>query len=232
MNIFQQRLIAGWTDLPKDPYFASVKLLLNGVTLDDTGPSHITGTAHGAASLASPGKFGSTTLRNSTGGSGSYVSYPITFTGGLNQDRTIEFFYQTLGGITNPTLWTASGAVYNPGCQAQTTPSPYFPIWNYRQSAQIAVATGTLQSAWSFVVLQQRRSTFEVSAYVDGIRVSNYADSATWEAINSVTALNIIGPITGAGLNGGMQCFRWTEGVARYSGATCPVPTTFFPELG
>lgn len=85
-------------------------------------------------------------------------------------------------------------------------------------------ATAFTHNAWNYVALSVDAG--EASLYLNGTRV------ATYSGINDAAS----SPIQFAGGTGGSanwdaywDAFRFTKNVARYSGTTCPVPTSAWP---
>jgi hypothetical protein len=80
--------------------------------------------------------------------------------------------------------------------------------------------------SWKHYVAQRAAGVF--SAYIDGVRTFTTAYTVNL-ASRSTLYVGVRNDATYAFINGRIAALRITKGVARYSGATCAVPTTFFP---
>jgi hypothetical protein len=214
-----------------DPYFSSVELLLHcdgadaSTTFTDHSANGYTVTATGNAQIdTAQSKFGGASCL--LDGTGDYLSIadaaPLQMGSG---DFTIECWvrFNSLAGsftIFGKSVYATGGIdLISDGT------SLYFDMQTTRGSvtlASLALSTGTW---YHFACV---RSGSSCVLYIDGVSKATLTSSAN---INSAVAFNIGSAApnySGFDLNGWIDDFRVTKGVARYTSAFTP-PTAAFP---
>lgn len=168
-------------------------------------------------------------LQGQTAGQGlRFVQLASELTFGTG-DFTIEYWWYMTTGNANQNMF-----------DPRTTGTQLLPLIYLDASSKlryfvngadrITGGTAVSQNAWHFIALSKLSgSTYlyldgaqEGSTYTDG---NNYISSTNWYFSGQV-----IGGSNGSGAAGFWQDIRITKGVGRYSGATCTVPTTPFPD--
>jgi hypothetical protein len=227
-----------------DPYFSSVKFLLQGGYAD--GTTTMTNLGNGSLTLSRPTgsaewkttqtKFTSSSLY--LDGSSNVNIANAADIQATTGDWTWEFWaYQTgrparygvmIGGSGNsPTYvvrWTMSD-------NAQSYATPYFYVEAWQNSSVFMggnyqdAADSFTQNAWHHFVFQRYQDDF--STYIDGVRTGYYNNSLTLETVSDVRIGSTYGNTQF--FQGYMDGIRFTKGVARYSGSTLTVPTAAFP---
>jgi phage-related protein len=207
--------------VPLDPSFSSVSLLLhmdgsNGsTTFTDSSSNTLTVTANGNAQIsATQSKFGGAS--GSFDGTGDYLS--LTMSGGLGSgDFTIEFWYYKTAD---------SGFLFN--SRTSGTGADGVDIRHDLQltTAGVFIFGGVTVStnAWHHVAFVRSGST--ITRYIDGSADGTATNTTNYNG----SALRIGGSEHGniGYLNGYMDDFRITVGVARYTANFTP-PTAAFP---
>lgn len=227
---------------PGDEYWDDVTLLLNGedATIADVSTASTAITVNSSVTQStSVYKYGSGSLRFDEGGAGGIPGNSITYSRpAITGDFTIEtwwrpdqFNYHVSGGseylwsfgnysssTLHPLLWVnqASGAGTNP-------------TFNFYVEGQIRIeSTATLTAgAWHHVAVTRSNSTYEL--FIDGVSQGTYAGSSSTIPSSTVYIGRRWTDISGNyySLNGHLDDFRFTTGVARYTAAFTP-PTASF----
>lgn len=219
-----------------DPLFANVTLLLhcdgaNGATtLTDSGPLGLTSTLSGSAQLAtSQKKFGASSL---TPGNGE-VSFTSALPGFGTSDFTIELqaYFITASGAAQPGLFQLdTGGGYNAASYSSTLAvlcdgGSAWTVYGAGGThfSGVAIATGV----WHHVALERYDGTLKL--YVNGAEVLSVADSFNYYLGGG----GVIGSYYSSGysLDGYIDEFRITKGIARYQGPFTP-PTAPFEGAG
>ena len=218
------------TKVPVDPFRSQVSLLLHGdgtngsTTITDSSPTPKTVTAFGNAQISTAqSKFGGSSI--AFDGTGDYLttSQNNDFTVGTG-DFTIEF-------------WVWVPAIPTTGFPAICISNSATPInqlfINFRNNNTIALTTGfsvfavspgIAASTWSHIAVV--RSSGNTVAYTQGIGGSPVACSIDFAG----NAFFIGGAASGNWINGYIDDFRITKGVARYTSNFTP-PTAPFPDI-
>lgn len=228
-----------------DPYFSNVSLLLhmdgsNGsTTFTDSSPSPKTVTANLNAQIStSQSKFGGASgyFGNANSYSGLTIPYSSAFDFGAG-DFTIECFVYKLSDNSNYSrIWSANADIYhqvdiligNTGALA-VTGTTTGSSWNAFSNSNIAIVSNN-----QLVHIAVVRSGGNVYAFIDGVRYTLTTTLGTSALVNGsggATTRSIGGQTAGASarsLNGYIDEFRVTKGVARYTANFTP-PTAAFP---
>ena len=219
-----------------DPLFANVTLLLhcdgaNGATtFTDSGPLGLASTVGGSAQLTTgQKKFGPSSLAPGNG--------EVSFTSALpsfgTSDFTIELqaYFITASGAAQPGLFQLdTGGGYNAPSYSSTLAvlcdgGSAWTIYGAGGShfSGVAIPTGV----WQHVALERHDGT--LTLYVEGAVVISVADSFNY----NLGGGGVIGSYYASGyqLDGYIDEFRITNGVARYQGPFTP-PTAPFEGAG
>ena len=233
-----------------DPYWSNVVLLLHmdgangGTSFTDNSNSAHTVTAVGNANTnTSVKKFGTASYQGD--GSGDYLSFSdsadwdigvgdaytneaftVEFFANLNSTAGTQMFFGLGGGTAG---WNSTtGFQYIFFIQSSTL---YFQWWTSGTSpntisasiSSLGLGTGT----WYHFAVAYDGTTTE--AYFNGSRFGS-TSTANYNEPSSATTFRVAGATPFYTMNGYMDEFRITKGVARYSGATITVPTKAFPD--
>lgn len=207
-----------------DPNYSSVSLLLhmdgsdNSTTFTDSGPGTVTVTASGNAKVSTTqSKFGGASA--AFDGSGDYLSCTLGALG--TNDFTIE-------------TWVRMSTFANYRMLYETRTSDGDTsgfVWGVNSSGQLFIylggfvfTTGTLSAnTWAHVALTRASGTWRM--FVDGaLQSGTYSNSGnlTRTAVRIAMDWNTL-----YGVNGYLDDYRITNGVARYT-ASFTAPTTAF----
>ena len=226
------------TSQPADPYYGAVSLLLHGdgadgsTTIVDSSPSPKTVTAVGNAQISTTqSKFGGSSL--AFDGAGDYLEAPHSNDYNLGSgDFTIECWLWT--GQTSAGTVAAhrtSGGAANTNWLLQTWPAAdkialFLSDGTTYQVNGLASTSSINNSQWRHIAASRSGSTIRL--FIDGV-VEN---TATWAgSISSTPRVLRIGDDGGNNfLNGYIDDFRITKGIARYTSNFTP-PTAPFPEV-
>tara|TARA_R110000868_G_scaffold31638_3_gene115906 strand:+ start:2965 stop:3690 length:726 start_codon:yes stop_codon:yes gene_type:complete len=238
-------LITGSQPVPVDPIFNNVSLLLHGngtngsTTITDSSPSPKTVTAVGNAqiSTAIADPFGNSTGVIAFDGAGTpldRLSIPAGTTAlqfGA-QDFTIECWVYRLNtntaaiAVGQSDLSTLAGSAWILYVSSSTNSS----VFIGSSSLNVASPNPSINT-WAHIALTRSESTLR--SFLNGTIVSANANLGTGVVNNGAsTHPNTIGGLNTntTGLNGYIDDFRITKGVARYTAAFTP-PTAPFPDI-
>ena len=227
-----------------DAHFPKVEALLpfngtNGATsttdLSDRGN---TVTFGGDAEISTAqSKFGGSSL--SLDGNGDYVDLPQATNQLVSEDFTIEFWFRINSGAGSETVGLF-GSYYTGGSgkgmlmQSTATYNQVFFQWHYGASdwAYLNQTQGTRtalsNNTWYHVAVTRSGSTWRL--FLDGTQEDSVTQSSYITDSGSTTRLGNYGPSGTAshGLNGYIEDFRITRGVARYT-SNFTAPTSAHP---
>jgi hypothetical protein len=218
--------------VPVDPVFNNVSLLLHGngtngsTTITDNSPTPKTVTAVGNAQISTAqSKFGGASI--AFDGSGDYldVGSNSAFGYGLS-DFTIEFWvYRNSSAAPQVFL------DHRIGIATGVAPTLYIlsNTINYYTNANNRIVGGTVATTqWVHVALS--RSNSSTKLFLDGVQTgSTYTDTNSY--IDSPVRVGEANDGSSvASLNGYIDDFRITKGIARYT-ANFSVPTAKFPDI-
>ena len=217
-----------------DPYFSDVVNLshfdgTNGSTTYTDNSSHAVNLTNAAANTAAistvQSKFGGASLlcentpagQNGTGGSNGI--YKV----GTN-DFTLEWWVRpTSVSIKQDMVFFNDGT--DNGFYINTSGNVIAFLSN---AIKITSSSTLTAAAWAFIAYS-RIGTSGV-LYIGGTNVGSWTDN-----VNYLSSVLFVGMESGGGA-GGAHClggyiddFRFTIGVGRYSGSTCPIPSAPFP---
>jgi len=215
---------------PTDPDFANVSLLLHGdgtngsTTIIDSSPSPKTVTAVGDAQISTAqSKFGGASL--AFDGSGDYLTIPPSVNMSLGTaDFTIELWARFNTATSNGLFQLSSGYLNSQvrGPAAGGTNGGFWGIYHgtsFLQSNQVPSV-----NTWHHVAYV--RSSGITKLYVDGVQLISVSDSTNY----ADQYFTIGGWYSNINLlNGYIDDFRITKGVARYVSNFTP-PTAPFPD--
>lgn len=226
-------LITGAQPVPVDPVFNNVSLLLHGngangsTTITDSSPSPKTVTAVGNAQISTAqSKFGGASV--AFDGTGDYldIGSNSAFGYGLS-DFTIEsWVYRNVSSAVQVILDQRAAA------SIQLVPTLYISattLFYYANGGNRITGGVVPASQWVHIALS--RSGTSTRLFIDGLQTgSTYTD--TFNYINSPARIGDgnDGTSPTASLNGYIDEFRITKGVARYTGNFTP-PTAPFPDI-
>ena len=215
-----------------DRYFGNVSLLLHGdgtngsTTIVDSSPSPKTVTALGNAQISTAqSKFGGASI--AFDGSDSQLSTAVSSTFGFGlADFTIEFFvYSNVSGtqilvdMRNVTPNEAAPTVYQSG-----TSLYYFS----NNTNKITASSALIANTWQHIAVA--RASGITKMFVDGAQVgSSYTDSTDYLSPRSVRIGSYFDRPVSYVLNGYIDEFRITKGIARYTSNFTP-PTEPFAD--
>jgi len=223
-----------------DPNFSSVSLLLhcdgtNGSqTFTDSSSSPKTVTANGNAQVStSTKKYGTGSL--ALDGSGDYLSVAST-SGQLGSGNfTVECWVYLISRVSSyPCIWgnytsfgSGSFALFAGHNSGTTTKynlavDGSFPF--------IQSTSSITYNQWTHIaVVRNGTGTNNVTLYLDGVANGSGTTTATLNGTSGVSYIGTTGDdIANGYLNGYIDDFRITKGVARYTGNFTP-PTSAFP---
>ena len=249
MNITKPRLdqfkITGTAD--GDSHFPKVEALLpfdgtNGATsttdLSDRGN---TVTFGGDAEISTAqSKFGGSSL--SLDGNGDYVDLPQATNQFVSEDFTIEFWFRINSGAGSETVGLF-GSYYTGGggkgmlMQSSATYNQVFFQWMYGSGSGTDWAylnqtqgtrTALSNNTWYHVAVTRSGNTWRL--FLNGTQEDSVTQSDQLTDSGSTTRLGNYGPSGSAshGLNGYIEDFRITRGVARYT-SNFTAPTSAHP---
>jgi hypothetical protein len=215
------------TDPNFDPNFANVSLLLHGdgtngsTTITDNSPSPKTVTAVGNAQISTAqSKFGGSSI--AFDGSGDSLAAPASISHFGTGDFTIE-------------LWIYQNSATPHGIQearVEATATPW--LWYFDGSNLVFFngtsyqTTGTVPSSqWVHIAIS--RSSGIVRQFINGNKESENTITTDLTTAASNTLLMRARDVGSDVLNGYIDEYRVTSGVARYTANFTP-PTTPFPD--
>ena len=228
-----------------DAHFPKVEALLpfngtNGATsttdLSDRGH---TVTFGGDAEISTAqSKFGGSSL--SLDGNGDYVDLPQATNQLVSEDFTIEFWFRINSGAGSETVglfgsyYTGDGSGEGMLMQSNATYNQVFFQWHYGGSdwAYLNQTQGTRtalsNNTWYHVAVTRSGSTWRL--FLNGTQEDSVTQSSYISDSGSTTRLGNYGPSGTAshGLNGYIEDFRITRGVARYT-SNFTAPTSAHP---
>ena len=228
-----------------DAHFPKVEALLpfngtNGATsttdLSDRGN---TVTFGGDAEISTAqSKFGGSSL--SLDGNGDYVDLPRTTNQLVSEDFTIEFWFRINSGAGSETVglfgsyYTGDGSGEGMLMQSTATYNQVFFQWHYGNSdwAYLNQTQGTRtalsNNTWYHVAVTRSGNTWRL--FLNGTQEDSVTQSGALSDSGSTTRLGNYGPSGTAshGLNGYIEDFRITRGVARYT-SNFTAPTSAHP---
>lgn len=227
-----------------DAHFPKVEALLpfdgtNGATsTTDLSERGNTVTFGGDAEISTAqSKFGGSSL--SLDGNGDYVDLPQVTNQLVSEDFTIEFWFRINSGAGSETVGLF-GSYYTGGSgkgmlmQSTATYNQVFFQWHYGASdwAYLNQTQGTRTSlsnnTWYHVAVTRSGSTWRL--FLNGAQEDSVTQSSYITDSGSTTRLGNYGPSGTAshGLNGYIEDFRITRGVARYT-SNFTAPTSAHP---
>ena len=228
-----------------DAHFPKVEALLpfngtNGATsttdLSDRGH---TVTFGGDAEISTAqSKFGGSSL--SLDGNGDYVDLPRATNQLVSEDFTIEFWFRINSGAGSETVglfgsyYTGDGSGEGMLMQSTATYNQVFFQWHYGDSdwAYLNQTQGTRtalsNNTWYHVAVTRSGNTWRL--FLNGTQEDSVTQSGAVSDSGSTTRLGNYGPSGTAshGLNGYIEDFRITRGVARYT-SNFTAPTSAHP---
>ena len=228
-----------------DSHFPKVEALLpfngtNGATsttdLSDRGH---TVTFGGDAEISTAqSKFGGSSL--SLDGNGDYVDLPRATNQLVSEDFTIEFWFRINSGAGSETVglfgsyYTGDGSGEGMLMQSTATYNQVFFQWHYGNSdwAYLNQTQGTRtalsNNTWYHVAVTRSGNTWRL--FLNGTQEDSVTQSGALSDSGSTTRLGNYGPSGTAshGLNGYIEDFRITRGVARYT-SNFTAPTSAHP---
>ena len=226
-------VITGSEKTPVDPQFGSVSLLLHGdgangsTTITDSSPTPKTVTAVGNAQISTAqSKFGGASI--AFDGSNSQVSIGSSSQFGFGlADFTIEMFaYSTASGVQ--VLFDMRGvgtAEAVPTVYLNGTTLSYF----VNNADRITASSAFVANTWQHIAVS--RVSGATRLFVNGIQVgSTFSDNTAYLNAPPVRIGSYFNIPTSLTLNGYIDDFRITKGVARYTANFTP-PTAAFPDI-
>ena len=221
-----------------DPYWANVAVLFRGASLTSSASGTKTVTAAGGASAGnSPSKWGAGSLKFTN--SGDFISSTNPLGSNFFNTSTawtVEGWYNIASATSNSNFF-GTAAASNSSAPSATG---IFTIHNRDGSGKFGIhyvsggsyaigsslGTEVTGSTWSYIAQTYDGTNHRL--YVDGVLVDSRAVSAA-----DAKQYFFLGLTTLAGLTAAStfyaEDFRVTDGVARYTGASMSVPTTFHP---
>ena len=217
-----------------DLYFSKVTALLpfdgtNGATsTTDLSNSNHTVTFGGDAEISTAqSKFGGSSL--SLDGNGDYVDLPRATNQLVSEDFTIEFWFRINSGAGSETIglfgsyYTGDGSGEGMLMQSTATYNQVFFQWHYGDSdwAYLNQTQGTRtalsNNTWYHVAVTRSGNTWRL--FLNGTQEDSVTQSGAVSDSGSTTRLGNYGPSGTAshGLNGYIEDFRITKGLARYT---------------
>jgi hypothetical protein len=231
-----------------DLYFPKVTVLLpfdgtNGATsTTDSSNSNHTVTFGGDAEISTAqSKFGGSSL--SLDGNGDYVELPRSTNQLVSEDFTIEFWFRINSGAGSETCALFGSYYTTPagkGMILQSTPTynhVHF-VWHYGASnwASLNETTGTRtalsNNTWYHVAVTRSGSTWRL--FLDGTQEDSVTQSSYITDSGSTSRVGSYGPSDTAlhRLNGYIDDFRITKGLARYTSNFTPPTTAYLTSAG
>ena len=222
---------------PTDPDFANVSLLLHmdgssgSTTFTDSSSNALTVTANGNAQISTTqAKFGQSAFLDGTGDSLSVTDVGGVMTLGTN-DFTVEWWFYTTSNSANLSgFGTFLGGRYVSPSQAGLMVryhSSFSGIAVGFQGVAYDITPGVspTENAWNHIAVV--RDSTSLRLYMNGA----LQGSGTATRNYGVYEYKIGADFGGAGydLQGYIDDFRFTNGVARYTGSSYTVPTAAFP---
>ena len=217
----------------EDPYADNVSLLLNGngtngsTTFTDSSNNSHTVTPGGNAQISTAqSKFGGSSMYFD--GSGDYLSIPDDTSLHLGSDNfTFEFWTylnSTTGNFINKRVSSAAGVQYLylrvSGGALVLWATSNGSSWNIANN--FGFGNTTLSTGQWYHIALVRNGT-EIAAYVNGVKSPNTITSSAAIQNGSTNPLRIAGDVPYNGyLNGYIDDFRITKGVARYTSNFTP----------
>ncbi len=231
-----------------DLYFPKVTVLLpfdgtNGATsTTDSSNSNHTVTFGGDAEISTAqSKFGGSSL--SLDGNGDYVELPQSTNQLVSEDFTIEFWFRINSGAGSETCALFGSYYTTPtgkGMILQSTPTynhVHF-VWHYGASnwASLNETTGTRtalsNNTWYHVAVTRSGSTWRL--FLDGTQEDSVTQSSYITDSGSTSRVGSYGPSYTAlhRLNGYIDDFRITKGLARYTSNFTPPTSAHLTSAG
>lgn len=228
-----------------DAHFPKVEALLpfdgtNGATsTTDLSDRGYTVTFGGDAEISTAqSKFGGSSL--SLDGNGDYVDLPRATNQLVSEDFTIEFWFRINSGAGSETVglfgsyYTGDGSGEGMLMQSTATYNQVFFQWHYGDSdwAYLNQTQGTRtalsNNTWYHVAVTRSGNTWRL--FLNGTQEDSVTQSGALSDSGSTTRLGNYGPSGTAshGLNGYIEDFRITRGVARYT-SNFTAPTSAHP---
>jgi hypothetical protein len=218
-----------------DVYFPKVTALLpfdgtNGATsTTDSSNSNHTVTFNGNASLSTAqSKFGGSSCYFD--GTGDYLSFDASSNWDFGTgDFTIEFWVRFSVGSAYQTLWdygyTASAGIL---IQSSNGSSPKMMV--YIEGSYITESSSPSLSTWYHYAIV--RSSGTVTIYRDGLSVASASMAGSLGGIGTPPTIGVKAGTTLYGLNGYLDDFRITKGLARYTSTFTPPTTAHLTSAG
>jgi len=236
-------IITGREAGPADPYIGNVSLLLHGdgtngsTTIVDSSPSPKTVTAVGDAQISTAqSKFGGASL--AFDGNGDYLSTPATsfqFLHKLTDSWTAESWVYLSSSSVNTIFDTGGSSATTIGTLLYLNSSLSL-IAIVRQGTGTATTSSpnnivTLNS-WHHIALSYDQSAFRL--FVDGTLVGSTTFNTQTSNDSTQSTLKVgaheYGSFLDGFMNGYIDDFRITKGIARYTANFTP-PTAPFPDF-
>ena len=211
---------------PSDPSFSSVSVLMhmdgsNGQTTTTDVKGHAVTIQSQASLSTTQKKFGSTSLAV-TGSTSSYATVACAAT--TTTDFTLEcwVYFSSIG--SNNIFLDCRPAVNG----VYFTLAQLGGVWAYYTNSATQISGGTpATNTWYHVALC--RSSGTTRLFVDGVLIGSFTDSLNYGAATFNLGLDSQAPAAGFNLNGYIDDFRYTPGVARYTANFTP-PAAAFPD--
>ena len=234
-----------------DLYFPKVTALLpfdgtNGATsTTDSSNSNHTVTFGGDAEISTAqSKFGGSSL--SLDGNGDYVDLPRSTNQFVSEDFTIEFWFRINSGAGSETVGLF-GSYYTGGggkgmlMQSTATYNQVFFQWMYGSGSGTDWAylnqtqgtrTALSNNTWYHVAVTRSGNTWRL--FLNGTQEDSVTQSDQLTDSGSTTRLGNYGPSGSAshGLNGYIEDFRITKGLARYTSNFTPPTSAHLTSAG
>ena len=223
---------------PKDPYFSSVALLLNGDgtngaqnnTFIDSSVNALTFTRSGNATQGSFNPFGlpapySTSVNGGSmyfDGTTDYLTSAALAANQLTGDFTMEFWAYTLAantqqGLVNVNATTSSGGAGN-SIYFNTGGGITYYISGNAAGGIVSTANSLINAnTWYHIALVYVSSTTVSNLYLNGDSVATLTDASTWSATPSIGVGRIFNDGTGSVMNGYISNVRILKGTALYT---------------
>jgi len=211
-----------------DPNIASVSLLLSGngingsTSIIDSSPSPKTVTAFGNAQISTAqSKFGGTSI--AFDGTGDYMQTTTAISINTSEDYTIECWVRLSGAQNSAVIVIGNGwNQANSFCVGTFTGNWVFSVGSTFNNVIASYAT----DSWDHIAVTRsggNTNTF----WLNGASQAVISTTTSFSGITGVSLVNV-SPFTSATLNGYINDFRITKGVARYTANFTP-PTAPFP---
>jgi hypothetical protein len=212
----------------RDPNISFVKALLHfdgtdgSTTITDSSPAAHSFTANnGAALTTSQSKFGGSALAldgtNDTVSSTSHADYGLG-TGDFTVEGWFRFTSTTGDRYLCATAVNTGFAILLSGGVLYTARRDV--------AGDLSFSWSPTLNQWYFIATSRASGTAHL--YIDGSRVATGSVGSNYVQGDLIVGgyNSSLGPFSGQ-----VDDFRWTKGVGRYTGSTCPVPTTPFPNV-